>query len=206
MLIAFTHGFFLAFGLIIPLGVQNIFVFNQGAIQPNLWSAMPSVLAATLCDALLILLAVLGVSLIILELLWLKTTLFAIGFLFLLYMGYVTWSTKPRVPGAEKRSLSAKRQVLFAISVSILNPHAVMDTIAVIGTNSLNYTGSEKWIFTGACILVSWLWFNGLAIAGHRIHKLATGGIWLNRINKVSALIIWSVAIYIAYQLIQSLK
>ncbi len=30
---AIIHGVILAFGLILPLGVQNVFVFNQGAIQ-----------------------------------------------------------------------------------------------------------------------------------------------------------------------------
>ena len=35
---AIIHGIILAFGLIIPLGVQNVFVFNQGASQPNIWS------------------------------------------------------------------------------------------------------------------------------------------------------------------------
>ncbi|GGA41924.1 hypothetical protein GCM10007416_13560 [Kroppenstedtia guangzhouensis] len=29
---AFMHGFLLAFGLILPLGVQNVFIFNQGAV------------------------------------------------------------------------------------------------------------------------------------------------------------------------------
>lgn len=206
MLAAFIHGLFLTFGLVIPLGVQNIFVFNQGATQPHLTKALPSVVTAACCDTLLILLSVLGLSLVVLNLIWLKTLIFGVGIVFLLYMGFVTWRTKPAVSSVERRSLSTKRQIVFAFSVSVLNPHAILDTVAVIGTNSLNYVGLEKWIFTGACILVSWLWFNGLAIAGHRVHKLATGGIWLNRINKVSALIIWSVALYIAYQLVQSLK
>lgn len=38
---AIIHGIILAFGLIIPLGVQNVFVFNQGASQPNIWRAPP---------------------------------------------------------------------------------------------------------------------------------------------------------------------
>jgi L-lysine exporter family protein LysE/ArgO len=29
---AIFHGILLAFGLILPLGAQNVFVFNQGAI------------------------------------------------------------------------------------------------------------------------------------------------------------------------------
>ena len=33
---AILHGIILAFGLIIPLGVQNVFVFNQGALATNI--------------------------------------------------------------------------------------------------------------------------------------------------------------------------
>src|SRR6185437_11649056 len=88
---AFLHGFFLAFGLIIPLGMQNVFVFNQGATQKTLMHAMPTVITATLCDVLLITLAVLGLSLVVLEIAWLKLFIFVLGATFLLYIGYLTW-------------------------------------------------------------------------------------------------------------------
>lgn len=38
---AIVHGIILAFGLILPLGVQNVFVFSQGATQPKLIRALP---------------------------------------------------------------------------------------------------------------------------------------------------------------------
>ena len=40
---AILHGIILAFGLIVPLGVQNVFVFNQGALQPTFMRALPVV-------------------------------------------------------------------------------------------------------------------------------------------------------------------
>ena len=43
---AILHGIILAFGLIIPLGVQNVFVFNQGALQPKFSRALPVVITA----------------------------------------------------------------------------------------------------------------------------------------------------------------
>ena len=46
MLAAFLHGVILAFGLIIPLGIQNVFIFNQGATQPKFIYALPSILTA----------------------------------------------------------------------------------------------------------------------------------------------------------------
>ena len=64
---AFLHGIILAFGLIIPVGVQNVFVFNQGATHKAFRNALPAVITASICDTILILLAVAGVSLIILN-------------------------------------------------------------------------------------------------------------------------------------------
>lgn len=51
------------------------------------------------------------------------------------------------------------KQVSFALSVSLLNPHAILDTIGVIGSSAALYSGSNKIAFTIACISVSWLWF-----------------------------------------------
>ncbi len=134
-------------------------------------------ITAAVCDTLLILLAVLGVSLFILTFAWLKTVLFGIGFFFLVYMGWVIWRSEPlKVNEAEATSFSPKKQILFAASVSLFNPHAILDTIGVIGTNSLGYSGEEKWVFTLATIIVSWIWFMGLALAGRSLGKLDSGG------------------------------
>lgn len=199
---ALLHGAILAFGLILPLGVQNVFVFNQGASQPSLYRALPVVITASLCDTLLILLAVLGVSLIVLSFVWLKTVIFSIGFLFLLYMGWVIWRTKSVTVHSETgKSISIQKQVVFAASVSLLNPHAIMDTIGVIGTNSLSYTGTDKWVFAMATIGISWIWFFGLAVTGRMIGKLDTDGGWMTLFNKISAIIIWGVAVYMGWQL-----
>ena len=164
MFLALVHGFILALGLILPLGVQNVFIFNQGAVQPRVMRAMPAVLTATSCDALLILLAVAGVSVVVLSVSWLRYALFIVGVLFLLYMGWVTWRSPEDSPEKlqERAALSPKQQVVFSTSVSLLNPHAIMDTVGVIGASSLQYEGVEKMIFTAACILVSFLLFCGL--------------------------------------------
>lgn len=204
MIEAILHGLVLAFGLILPLGAQNVFVFNQGAAQPTIWRALPVVITAFLCDMLLILLAVLGVSLVVLTVSWLKTVLYAVGVCFLLYMGYLTWRSRPTADSSEAQQFSAKRQVMFAASVSLLNPHAILDTIGVIGTSSLSYTGAEKWGFTIACVIVSCLWFFGLAIAGRTAGRLDRSGRLLRGLNIISAIIMWGLALYMASQLLFS--
>ncbi|UFJ40180.1 LysE/ArgO family amino acid transporter [Brevibacillus humidisoli] len=205
MITAFLHGFLLALGLILPLGVQNVFIFNQGATQPRLIRAVPAVLTATLCDMLLILLAVLGVSLIVLQVVWLKTLLFGAGLVFLLYMGWSIWRSPAGVSQAERpEPFSPRKQIAFAASVSLLNPHAIMDTIGVIGTSSLQYDSPDKWVFTASCILVSFIWFVGLAVCGRLIGRFDGSGRWLLWINRLSAVIIWGVAAYMGWQLLAS--
>ena len=166
MLAALIHGFILSLGLILPIGVQNVFIFNQGATQPRFVSVLPVVITASICDTALVVAAVLGVSVIVMGITWLKVTLMVFGIMFLIYMGYVTWNNKPQNQDAQGSVFTTKKQIMFAASVSLLNPHAILDTVGVIGTSSLRYAGMEKLAFAAACIAVSWIWFTGLAIGG----------------------------------------
>lgn len=202
MIEAILHGMILAFGLIIPLGVQNVFVFNQGASQPNILRAAPVILTASICDTILILLAVQGVSLMLLTFSWLTTTLYGIGFFFLIYMGWMIWKSDATKETFEAKAITIKKQVTFAASVSLLNPHAILDTIGVIGTNSIQYISSEKWAFTFTTITVSWIWFIGLAFAGRILGKVDSSGKAITILNKISGVIIWGVALYMLKQVI----
>ncbi|MBO1579479.1 LysE/ArgO family amino acid transporter [Bacillus sp. XF8] len=198
---AILHGMVLAFGLIIPLGVQNVFVFNQGASQPTILRATPVVLTASICDTILILIAVQGVSLMLLTFSWLTTTLYVIGFFFLIYMGWMIWKSESTKETIKAKKMAIKKQIIFAASVSLLNPHAILDTIGVIGTNSIQYVGSEKWAFTFTTITVSWLWFICLAFAGRLLGKVDPSGSTITILNKISGVIIWGVALYMLKQL-----
>lgn len=194
---AFLHGIILAFGLILPLGVQNVFVFSQGATQPNLLRALPASVTAAICDTMLILLAVFGLSLIVLQFEWLRITLMTIGIVFLLYMGYTIWRSNPATT-ENREALPIKKQILFALSVSLLNPHAILDTIGVIGTSALKYSGTEQMMFTVACVFISWLWFFGLTLTGASFKKLDSSGKLMRIFNKCSAIFIWATACYLA--------
>lgn len=205
ILAACIHGVLLSLGLIIPLGVQNIFIFNQGSVQPSIKQALPSVITASICDAALIILAILGISLLIMEIIWLKNVILAAGFLFLMYMGRATWRQHAAPLKTKQSPLSAKKQILFAMSVSILNPHAIIDTVVVIGSSAVAYSGPTKLAFTISCIAISCMWFLGLSFAGHSLHKIDKNGFWLKSINKIAAIMIWSIALYIGEQLLRSL-
>ncbi|WP_239746369.1 MULTISPECIES: LysE family transporter [unclassified Mammaliicoccus] len=193
---AFLHGLLLALGLILPLGAQNVFIFNQGANHKRIRKTIPVIITAGLCDTLLILLAVLGVSLVLLSLPVLQLVVYIIGFIFLIYMGIVLWKEKPQSLEYQP-SMSAKKQVGFAISVSLLNPHAIMDTIGVIGTSASVYEGLDKFNFTASTILISWLWFILLAILGKTVGTVDKTGKWIIYLNKISSIVIFIVALII---------
>lgn len=197
---AFAHGMVLALGLILPLGIQNLFIFTQGVTQPRFLRVLPAVFTAAMCDTLLILLAVQGVSVFIASFAGVKIFIIGIGIIFLSYMGWMTWNTKlVNSSDQEIKSFTIKQQILFTMTVSLLNPHAVLDTIGVIGTSSSSYMGNEKFWFTMACVLISWGWFLLLGIIGWRVGKEKGFTQMSGAINKISAVCMWLSALYMAY-------
>ncbi|MFF5513274.1 LysE/ArgO family amino acid transporter [Staphylococcus capitis] len=201
---AVIHGFLLAIGLILPLGAQNVFVFNQGANQSMLIKAFPAVITAGICDSILISFAVIGVSLVLMSLPLLQIVIYIIGLIFLLYMAWTFWNETPD-PIKQEGGLSTTKQISFALSVSLLNPHAIMDTIGVIGTGASAYEGNNKFAFTLTCIFVSWIWFIFLALIGKSVGRIDKSGKLLVVINKLSSIIIIAVAILIIKKLCQLL-
>lgn len=201
---AIFHGILLAFGLILPLGVQNVFIFTQGVTQSSFVRALPAVVTAAICDTILIVLAVFGLSLIVLQFEWLRLVLLGGGIAFLGYMGFVMWkSGMAQLEGGQ--AIPMKKQILFACSVSLLNPHALLDTIGVIGTSAILYTGAAQLYFTLACITVSWLWFFSLAVLGATVKRLKLPDRVFIGFNKLSAMFIWGTALYLTYRLFVSL-
>ncbi|MFD0694517.1 LysE/ArgO family amino acid transporter [Paenibacillus sp. GCM10027628] len=197
MLSAIIHAFILAIGLIIPLGVQNFFVFSQGAVREKWIYVLPIVLTASLCDTALILVAVLGLSVVVLSFVWMKTLLVIGGTVFLLYMGFMSWKTKPEGNKQVPQHTHTGKLITFTMMISILNPHAILDTVGVIGTSSLSYSDYDKVAFTVTCIAVSWMWFFLLALAGRLVGVKDKNGKLIPYLNKISAVVMWAAAIYL---------
>lgn len=200
---AFLHGLALSVGLIVAVGPQNVFVFQQGAVQPRLRGSLPTVLTAGVADTILILIGILGVSAVVLEFAWLQTVLLGGGVVFLVYVGWTLFSAPVMdLASHDEKLLSVREQVGFTASLSVLNPHAILDTIGVIGTNALAYAPPSRWAFTAACLLVSWVWFLGLAAGGQLLRGSILSDGRLRYLNLVSAGVIWVVALYMAWRLL----
>ncbi|SFV03002.1 LysE/ArgO family amino acid transporter [Alicyclobacillus macrosporangiidus] len=201
MLVAFVHGFLLSLGLILPIGMQNGFILTQGALHRRWAGTLPAVLTAAVCDTLLIALAVMGVSAVALHIRWLRYTFGAIGIAFLLYMGASAWrENQGQDESAVTTAWTVRRQMVFTASGSLLNPHALIDTLAVVGGSAAAYPAwPERIAFGVASVLVSWLWFFSLSIAGHLAGRALLGRSSLRVLNRVSAVMMWASAVYLAY-------
>lgn len=200
MLLAFLHGILLSLGLILPIGMQNGFILTQAALQPRWSGSLPAVITAAICDTLLIALAIIGVSAIALHMNWLRNALGLIGIAFLLYMGLGAWRDRGPATGEAKAPWTAKRQIGFGASVSLLNPHALIDTLIVIGGSAVMYTSwTDRISFGVACVAVSWIWFLCLSVIGHMLGRAALRSSSLLVLNRVSAIMMWLSAIYLAY-------
>ena len=201
---AFSHGLTLSLGLIAAVGPQNVFVFQQGAVQPRVHRSLPTVLTAGVADTILILGGVLGVSAVVIEFAWLQSVLLGGGIVFLIYIGWTLFSAPTMdLESHDENLLGIREQVGFTASISLLNPHAILDTIGVIGTNALAYGPRSRWAFTAACLIVSWGWFLGLAATGRLLGGSSISDGRLRYLNVVSAVVIWVVALYLTWRLLR---
>ncbi|WP_068776681.1 hypothetical protein [Paenibacillus sp. FJAT-26967] len=96
MTFAAVHGFIMALELIVPLGVQNVFVFNQGALHKRFRDVLPVVATASLCDRLLIAAAVIWLNKVSAILMWDRISISCQGFNVRFLMIFSVYSIKFR--------------------------------------------------------------------------------------------------------------
>ncbi|MCY0880900.1 MAG: LysE family transporter [Firmicutes bacterium] len=204
---AFLHGFLLAFAIILPFGPQNTLILQQGLRSASWRPILPIVLTAGLSDTLLIIAAVAGASTIVRHFPWIQDLLSLIGLIFLIVLGIHTWNTVPINPlETPAVSGSLRQKIRHSLSTSLLNPHAISDTLLVIGGNAAAYDLSHRqWAFAAGAISVSWLWFSILSVTGRLLQRLPHPLSIQRIMNRGSALLMWLVALQFAYLLAHSL-
>lgn len=204
---AFAHGFLLAIALILPLGPQNTFVLTQASSLPRFRDAAAVALTAALCDTFLIAIAVAGLSVIVIALPWFRSAMGLIGALFMLWIAVCTWQAHPGAQAPEEGATATAarvgpawtraRRIRHSVTVSLLNPHAILDTVLVIGGASVLYHDAwARMAYAVAAIAASWLWFGGLLLAGHTFHHvLGRGSSRARLVSQVSAVLMGILAI-----------
>ncbi|MCR4378355.1 MAG: LysE/ArgO family amino acid transporter [Rhodospirillales bacterium] len=163
----FLQGLGLGAGLIIAIGAQNAYVLRQGLKREH---HLGIAAVCALSDALLITLGGAGVGTLIASTPVLASGAAALGAAFLLVYGALAfrraWVGEALNNGSDAPpARTLKSALLTALAFSLLNPHALLDTVVLLGSISGQYAWDARvWFLTGAMI-ASFTWFFTLAFA-----------------------------------------
>ena len=182
----FQNGLILGLSLIMAIGAQNIFVIRQAI------SKQSPILTASLCglcDTFMILAGSTSIGLIVQNNKILQNILLFGGVLFLCLYGFKSAKQALSLRQAQKglddleaRSGTSKGKratILATLSFSILNPHAVIDTMILIGGAVQQVGQKAQAPFLSGTIAASFAWFFTLTILGlYASHILRKARFW----------------------------
>ena len=174
---SYIQGLLLGFSLIIAIGAQNLFVFNQGLIGKYV---MIVCLFCSLSDALLILIGYSGLYLIIENNVILQNFIILIGFLWLLSYGvlkireglYFDQESNLDIQISHTNNRNLYKTIIAISGITWLNPHVYLDTVFLIGSISNSVQSEKQFSFLLGAISSSFLFFFFLGYMGFKIGPL----------------------------------
>ena len=201
---ALLAGGLLGLGLIVPIGPQNVFVLSQG-VALGMPRALVSVVAAACCDTSLILLGAGGASVLLDRLPWLRPAMLALGVVFLVHIGIRSMRTKVSSDELRATILTRPSQVIArTAAVSLLNPHAILDTVGVLGTAITAQPENTRLVFGLGVVTASWVWFLVHARGAGLLRKALTPARRVV-VDRISGVIMLGFAGLLAYEIFATL-
>ena len=190
----FLLGLILGLALIIPIGVQSLFVLNQGLVS-GFPRAFVGVAAVCFCDTFLIVLGAAGAS-TLLALLGYQELLIAVGSIYLLIMGVLTLRARPQHAGGEYLT-RVGATVAQAVGVSVLNPHAILDTVGVLGAAIAAQAAEGRVTFVAGAVGASWVWYSVIGLSASILQKRITPRVrlWIQRTSGAIMLVLAGVLV-----------
>ena len=178
---SFLFGLFLGLALILPIGVQSLFVLNQGLLI-GFPRAFIGVSTVCLCDTFLIVVlgAVGGAA--FLSVLGYREILAAVGSVFLFVLGSLALRARSQ-PVEARRLAPITTTVAQAVGVSMLNPHAILDTVGVLGAAIAAQAAQERVVFAAGAVAASWAWYLILSMGASTLQTRLTlqARLWIQR-------------------------
>lgn len=183
-------------GMIIPIGVQNSYVLNQG-IKRNFHFIAASI--CILCDFILMAAGVFGGGALLASNALLLNIVTWLGIAFLTGYGAMFFKSFLYDSQQDKDEVellrTRKAVILTTLAVTLLNPHVYLDTIVIIGSISSQYPDEDKLGFLIGIALASLVWFYSLSFAAAKMAPWLSQNHVQRVINLIVALIMWFIAI-----------
>lgn len=193
-------GFLTTATLIIAIGAQNAFILKNGIANNHIF-LMSSI--CFLCDIVMTSLGVLGIGKLFLDNITAQLVLSLLGAIFLFSYGLMAlksvFQNKSMNITMNVLKRSKKEIILGTLAVTLLNPHAYLDTIVIIGGITSNLDFNEKFYFLAGALLGSGLWFFSLAYGSKKLAPwFAKPKMW-----KILDMLIAVIMFSISYQLVK---
>lgn len=197
----YVQGFALSAGLIVAIGAQNVFVLTQGARGHRPWLVAG---VCTACDGVLIAAGVGGVGALAAASPGVSGLLALAGAAFLLVYGLRAFKS---ALGGESLGLCdddarppLRAILLAAFGVSLLNPHALLDTVVLIGGLSSRLDAGGRLLFGLGAVTASACWFFSLSLGGRLLAPvLRRPGAW-RVLDVLVGLTMWGLAAGIGHE------
>ncbi len=203
---AFSQGFALSAGLIVAIGAQNVFVLTQGARSHRPWLVAT---VCTACDALLITTGVGGVGGLIAGSPALAGALGLAGAAFLAVYGLRAlrgaMAGECMTADVQGDAPDARAIVLTTLGVSLLNPHALLDTIVLIGGLSGRLPHDARPAFGVGAACASASWFFSLSLGGRLLAPLLRRPAAWRALAALVCLVMWGLAVGVGRDALTSL-
>lgn len=161
------------------LGPQNIFLIRQGALREH---ALLSAITCFFCDVILVTGSVAGLHHVLEQHPGLRRWMTRFGAIFLLYYG--SRALKQAFQGSDgnikdRAQIRNRRQIIIlALGFSLLNPHAIIDSLVLIGGGSSQFPDHPS-VFLFGVLTSSLIWFTSLTIIAYYFsHALVKKHVW----------------------------
>ena len=161
---SYATGFALGFSLLIAIGAQNAFVLRQGLLRQHVFAV---VLFCAVADMALIVVGVGGLSLLIADVAArYEAALFGLAALWLAGYGVMRLRSAIRANAAIKADAAGSDSLAAVLTTGAVltfgNPHVYLDTVVLLGTVSVRFTGINKLAYGTGAATASFVFFFAL--------------------------------------------
>jgi L-lysine exporter family protein LysE/ArgO len=194
--IIFVFGLLFGLATAFPVGVQSFVVMNQG-LRLGYPRVLTGIVAASLCDTLLIVAGAAGASALLADADE-RVPVLLIGIAFLAIFGVLALRAPPEAEVGEVKSAGRPLAMIAqTVGVSLFNPHAVLETVGVLGGAIAAQTAENRIEFACGVIAASWVWFLMVGFGASALQKRLTAParLWMQRGSGVMMLALAAVLV-----------
>jgi L-lysine exporter family protein LysE/ArgO len=194
--IIFAFGLLFGLATAFPVGVQSFVVMNQG-LRLGYPRVLTGIVTASLCDTLLIVAGAAGASALLANADE-RVPVLLIGIAFLAIFGVLALRAPPEAEVGEVKSAGRPLAMIAqTVGVSLFNPHAVLETVGVLGGAIAAQTAKNRIEFACGVIAASWVWFLMVGFGASALQKRLTAParLWMQRGSGVMMLALAAVLV-----------